>query len=360
MGYLNEDGLARYDGLVKQWVTFKSGTVDGIDPLLNWQKTETAASVTCYPLPAAPLDPVVNFAFTETGPAEGTKGPDNPSTIAGVTQAKVTRCGKNLLSPPNDTRTRNGITLTNNNDGTYTVNGTASADTNFNFRSNLFLPAGTYIISGCPSGGSASTFAFGTSGGIRDYGSGATFSLENLSERAFWVQVSSGATVTNVTFKPQLELGSAATAFEPYEGVDYTVNLGDTYYGGAVDLSAGTMTVTHVMVEPDSLSFDISAHPADTASFQYADTFGRTVTTDGNTLTITGETGGKIVYNLATPETVSLSPLQIYSLSQTDPYTPRLNTVYSDQQSVQVGYPKSPIATASELTNAIVSLGSNL
>lgn len=241
MGYLNESGLARYDGLIKNWTTFKSGTVDGVDPLLNWQKTETAASVTCYPLPAAPIDPVVTFAFTETGPAEGTKGPDNPSTITGVSSITVTRC--------------------------ETV----------------------------------------------------------------------GVDSTN-----------------------YTIDLGGTCYGGSVNLSLGMMTVTHIMVEPDSLSYDISAHPANAVSFQYADTFGRTVTTDGTTLTITGEAGGQIVYNLATPETVSLTPTQIYSLSQVDKYTPRINTVYSDQQSVQVGYPKSPLATSTELTNAIISLGGNV
>ena len=67
-----------------------------------------------------------------------------------------------------------------------------------------------------------------------------------------------------------------------------------------------------------------------------------------------------IVFRLATPYTVSLTPTQIYSLSQPDPYNPRVNTVYSDQVSVEVGYPKSPQATASELTNAIISLGSNL
>ena len=114
------------------------------------------------------------------------------------------------------------------------------------------------------------------------------------------------------------------------------------------------------MVEPDSLSCDISAHPANVADFQYTDTFGRTITTDGNTLTITGETGGQIVYNLATPEIVSLSPFQIYSLSQPDLYTPCVNTVYSNQVSVQVGYPKSPLATSTELTNAIISLGGNI
>jgi len=240
MGYLDESGLARYDGLIKNWVTFKSGTVDGIDPLLNWQKTATAASVTCYPLPAAPLEPVVNFVFTETPPV-GEKSPTNPSTITGVASITVTKCE------------------------------TVGVDS-----------------------------------------------------------------------------------------TDFTVSLGGTYYGGSLDLAFGTLTLTHVMVEPDSLSYDISAHPANAVSFQYADTFGRTVTTDGNTLTITGEAGGQIVYNLATPETVNLTPTQIYSLSQVDEYTPRINTVYSDQQSVQVGYPKSPLATSTELTNAIISLGGNV
>lgn len=63
---------------------------------------------------------------------------------------------------------------------------------------------------------------------------------------------------------------------------------------------------------------------------------------------------------LENPFTIQLTPTQIYSLSQPDPYTPRINTVYSDQQSVQVGYPKSPQATAAELTNAIISLGGNV
>lgn len=240
MGYLDESGLARYDGLIKSWVTYDSGTVDGLEPLLNWQKTATAASVTCYPLPTAPLEPTVNFQFTETPPV-GEKSPTNPSTITGVSTITVTRCE------------------------------TAGVDE-----------------------------------------------------------------------------------------TDYTIALGDTYYGGTMDVATGVLTVTHVMVEPDSLSYDISAHPADTGDFQYTDTLGRTVTTDGTTLTISDTAGGQIVYNLATPETVQLTATQIYSLSQVDEYTPRLNTIYSDQQSVQVGYAKSPIYTESELTNAIISLGGNI
>ena len=58
----------------------------------NWQKTLKAESVTFTPVPESDLEPVVDFIFTETPPAEGEKGPDNPSTIAGVSSITVTRC----------------------------------------------------------------------------------------------------------------------------------------------------------------------------------------------------------------------------------------------------------------------------
>ena len=58
----------------------------------NWQKTLKASSVQFVPVPDSNLEPVVDFIFTETPPAEGDKGPDNPSTIAGVSSITVTRC----------------------------------------------------------------------------------------------------------------------------------------------------------------------------------------------------------------------------------------------------------------------------
>ncbi len=44
-----------------------------------------------------------------------------------------------------------------------------------------------------------------------------------------------------------LELGTARTTFEPYQGTTATVDLGGTRYGGTVDLVSGTMTVTHAV-----------------------------------------------------------------------------------------------------------------
>lgn len=415
MGYLDENGLARYDGLIKNWVTFKSGTVDGVDPLLNWQKTATAGAVTCYPLPAAPIDPVVNFAFTETGPAEGTKAPDNPSTITGVSSVKVTRCGKNIIKFPyvDTTRTENGITWTVNDDGSITVSGTADGSSYFYlyFANQGQLKVGqTYTLSGCPAGGSSSGYRlrFGTDTSYNDTGNGVTFvASSSLAMLNLNIVVPSGTVIsTPIVFKPQLELGSTATSFEPYEGSDYTIDLGGTYYGGSVDLSAGTMTVTRYGMVLDGTeawyNFKESAtagiyrmqltglpepqlnqsthcifthyvyNGSDSAVGPHAVVYvgGALVLWDTYTTIdafkaflaeqYANGTPVKATYLLLNPYTVQLTPTQIYSLSQPDPYTPRVNTVYSDQVSVQVGYPKSPLATSTELTNAIISLGGNL
>jgi hypothetical protein len=440
MGYLNEDGLARYDGLIKNWTTFKSGTVDGVDPLLNWQKTDTAASVTFYPLPAAPLDPVVNFLFTETGPASGTKAPDNPSMITGVTQSKVTRCGKNLADSENlFVQPGRGIAASRSSDGAVNITGTTSGSgfVYFNAATSDIAKMPDYIES-------EKTYAFSLktsyancvlqvffSNSLSAWGSpklelspntSGTLTLDPSWIRGFVrIYIPSGY-ATNFDAYVQVEEGSAATSFEPYDGADYTVNLGGTYYGGSLDLSAGTMTVTHGRYVftgneqgwSNDGSGGLHSYNATTALGFTQLNLNNYITgtaQDGNSscthlpYTATSEAnvqsgartfacyclvgGGKqlrfivpfstisdlqswlsaqnaagtpvaVTYKLVTPFTVQLTPTQIYSLSQLDPYTPRINTVYSDQTSVQVGYPKSPLATSTELTNAIVSLGGNV
>lgn len=78
-------------------------------------------------------------------------------TVDGASEQHTTT-GKNLLPYPyiNDTKTENGITFTDNGDGTITVNGEASTNTYFNlinkdFGSNGFgshnFPSDTYIAS---------------------------------------------------------------------------------------------------------------------------------------------------------------------------------------------------------------------
>ena len=232
----------------------------------NWQKTKKAGAVTFKPVPESDLEPVVDFMFTETLPAEGEKAPDNPSTITGVSAATVTHCET-----------------------------------------------------------------------------------------------------------------------EGVESTNYTIQLGDTYYGGSLDVATGVMTVTWHGTKLTSASnfrgpFDI-AHsgsnkryvadlPYGSASYtatnqacshyNYSHSFDSNiqqawVSSSGSCyiydsfatveelnafLDFQNSNGTPVIicYQLASPYTVQLTPTQIRSLPALDKYEPRINTVYTDQEAVHVGY----------------------
>ena len=160
-----------------------------------------------------------------------------------LTAVKVTRCGKNLLPYPyiNSTRTINGITFTVNSDGSITANGTATSNAYLEITSisTFYIPKGNYILSGCPSGGSSTTYSLTAVNGSgasytklrQDIGNGITLS----SSGEYWVircQVMAGQTVENIVFKPQIELGTTVTDYEPYkECVEYTPTADGTVEG---------------------------------------------------------------------------------------------------------------------------------
>jgi len=133
---------------------------------------------------------------------------------------------KNLNSYPykDTTKSLNGITFTDNGNGTITVNGTASANTVFDMHLYLDNPCivenGAYILSGCPSGGGISTYNIRAyeknSGGTdvvigKDYGDGVTLTLNgdyydsNSVHLDLAIVVTAGAVIsTPITFKPML------------------------------------------------------------------------------------------------------------------------------------------------------------
>ena len=80
MPYLNEADLSRYDPKLKEWISAQPvKTLPST--LYPWTLTAKAGAVTCWPVGGTELKPTVDFLFSETGPASGDKGPDNPSTI---------------------------------------------------------------------------------------------------------------------------------------------------------------------------------------------------------------------------------------------------------------------------------------
>jgi hypothetical protein len=102
---------------------------------------------------------------------------------------------------------------------------------------------------------------------------------------------------------PQLELGTTATEYEPYKGKTYTIQLGDTIYGGELDVLTGKMRVTHGYIE------SYNGEPLPSTWISDRDEY-----SEGTTPTI----GAQVVYELAEPYTIQLTPQQIRLLKGTN------------------------------------------
>ena len=138
--------------------------------------------------------------------------------------------GKNLLPAMPNSVTRNGITYTVNADGSITLNGTAEKADGVDVVYKMPLKAGVYTLSGCPEGGSITSFALraglGTANTLygRDYGNGLKITVDTDTVLTVTIQNAEiGRVFDNVVFRPQLEIGSAATEYEPYSGAEYTI-----------------------------------------------------------------------------------------------------------------------------------------
>lgn len=146
-------------------------------------------------------------------------------------KAKLVNLHHNLLNPTLLTETtKNGITCTPNTDadgnfdGTYTLNGTASANALFDI-AIVKLNAGTYRLIGCPSGGSSKTYWFYAYiySSYGEYGSGCNIKAKNDGDNAtVKIVINSGATVENLVFKPMItdDLTATYDDFVPYESYE--------------------------------------------------------------------------------------------------------------------------------------------
>lgn len=139
---------------------------------------------------------------------------------------------KNLLPFPyfhSSMTNQVGIAYTVNSDGTITANGTATGRSEFVLSANKSdWASGNYVLSGCPSGGSADTYSLQTINGFSDTGSG--LQKNDTAEFArISIIIKKRTTVSNLVFKPQLELGTTPTAYTPYISDLTSVNV--TRYG---------------------------------------------------------------------------------------------------------------------------------
>lgn len=198
--------------------------------------TKSGDVILCQPVAGYPLEVITHI----------------PATEDGVTSLTLNRAGRNLLKTTYSGGTIRGITCTANDDGTYTFNGTATADTNFDVftgtsKTNIPMFREGMALSGCPEGGSASTYYLCLPYvGYYDYGRGMSV-VYNAGHAKTWtsvvrITIKAGQTVENLVFKPQITAGRTLYPFEPYEGEEKTVTFDVPVYGGTYNWTTGVLT----------------------------------------------------------------------------------------------------------------------
>ena len=318
---------------------------------------------------------VANIEPIQSG--SGTPSPTNVRPISGWDSVKVSRTSKNLFNA-------NVVT-----DGVYLdVDGEIHSSATFCVSDYIGVNAGTLYYSGASSG-------FGSNPRTCFYDESKNFlSAVRPTTTSGTITVPSGASYIRLTVPVankgtfQLEIGSSATAYEPF-GDTYTTALGRTVYKGTLDVSTGLLTVTHLAVDMGSLSWTAMAGQggsiyymrttdlastiyrvasSDVVADLYSDAYvakknntiyagvvGVASTASGyvtvyddryNTASSasafkTAVTGQTLVYPLATPQVYQLAPEEVGLLLGT-------NNIWADSGDITVQYGNSPVYNPTE------------
>lgn len=160
-------------------------------------------------------------------------------TINGMYAVAVKTVGKNLLRNTATTKTINGITFTVNDDGSVTINGTATDNTNLNFSGSIDLTNTDAIGSLLLLSGTVSDKS-----GVRGYVYDSRYwghallvdtetQLENYNYSIFRLSVSSGVTCTNVKLGMMIRLATITdSTYEPYTETQALIPISSPLYDG--------------------------------------------------------------------------------------------------------------------------------
>ena len=304
--------------------------------------------------------------------------------------------GTNLLKNTATTQTVNGITYTVNADGSVRANGTATANAYFyiDAAADSFEVGKEYKISGCPAGGSTSSYRVlfqyvNASGALtfpaNDMGSGGHFTCgEALKTPQYVIVVAGGTTVSNLIFHPAIYDTEEATVYGgtlDWNKGEMVVDMGGKAFDGTEPFSDGGnvyfLNASYVPgIELGFLNENPNAKAycshftqgaggindaAAVGKFDLGGSIrfnksGFTTVDDFKAYLAAQYAAGtpvQIAYTLAEPITVKLAPQQITALAG-------LNTLYGDADEMTVQYNKSLNAAFEELKNAILAMGGNV
>lgn len=378
----------------KPWSS--KNTVDKLCPSF----TESGSVVTCEPVEGYPLEVVSKIEVVQEG--SGDPSFENIRPIVGRNEIKLRICGKNLLSEE------------------------WKSFENYKNNQNMavYLPKGEYVLSAekTPNLSAYLYLQKSEDGGV-------TFSTKS------YLHTSSSQPVASVKFTVtdadnevwslwtqgqayldrlkwvQIERGTVATDYEPFNGNTFTFDLGQTVYGGSYNWATGELTLTwkkvaltgeeqwnyynssstvttgyFMTIQDKALGYATSlcTHFKNTNNFAAFDNnqMAEGLYADHPTLqnvyfdwggpntSATGNQGIKnfkawlkaqydagtpveLCYQLAEPITIQSTPNEVLALQG-------VNTLYSNTGDITVTGRADPVAIIEKLTNAIIALGGNV
>ena len=308
--------------------------VDSLAPAFS----ETGSVVTCNPVANYPLSIQAQIVPVQEG--TGDPSPDNVRPISGRDGTNLFCGSKNLfdISKIEDV-TGNNYYLKNNGDGTLSVKtapGDSGVSTSKTLRSLVGdLPDGNYFLTANTTGKTKLIFLSGVQEPWKFNGARSLTSADLDSIVIFYA---SGVNTEAVISGIQIEPGNQATPYTPYNPASKTITIpfGQTIYGGTLDVVTGMLTVTQ----------------AEIASYNGGDLPGgwisdRDMYGPGAAPTI----GAQVVYELAEPQIIQLTPQEILALSG-------VNTIYADTGDVTVAGRADPNAVIKQLAARIAALES--
>ena len=353
--------------------------------------SQSGSIITCYPVDGSPLHVVSDITAAQEG--EGDPSPDNVRPISGWNSAKLTRCGKNLFDRETSTLlyayiSSSGIFMSAAHrtavlpckpNQTYsittipTTHNLAVAFTQSNPADNTAIPLMSYATS-------TNNIVTATSTTTSNY---MLIYIYNFNTDL-------AVKLDDVLRSLIVELGSAATSYEPYRGQAHTADFPETVYGGTLDWSTGVLTVTWVKADlsqpfyyptggngvrfnkalDDNYNHNTTALCSHGLIVKNIHTHGFIIGADNNNnvyavgllddlglssieeyKTWAESNTIELYYKTNHPYTIQLTPTQILAISG-------LNTVYCDTGDVTVTGYEDPRHTVAQLTSRIAALES--
>lgn len=263
-------------------------------------------------------DLVVNISPVQSG--TGDPSPSNVRAISGWTGANIYNDSEygglikwNQICGGYNNQTTAGVSYTNNQNGTFTINGTATGNSNVSVASTINAEAGHVYLGYLNGGATLPGQARLTMGGLQ-FGAplgGLYKNTPNYARLGFRIDFKTGDAFNNLTFIPQwydltlmfgeevadyvygleqnhvgkgvewfknifykdyyvfdnrnLVTTASAVNGDPYNSYNISFSSAGTVYGGTLDVTTGMLTVTHGMVDLSN----VTVWTDDTVNYRY-------------------------------------------------------------------------------------------